>query len=181
MPAPAEKTGRLLIAGVGYPFLHDWSVGPRVAAEMMRREWPANVTVDDWSFSPLDAVWKLKSADPPYQRVVFFGSIERGRPPGTVVRRFWDRSELGTPEEVQARVGEAATGVIGLENTVQICGIFEALPDEVVLIEIEPEIEQWGDGYSAAVEASLPVLVGYIEEEAAAASQVAATVHRESQ
>jgi len=167
MPALAGGARRrILLAGVGYPFLHDWSIGNRVAAEMKEREWPAGVEFDDWSFGPIDAVFKLQGADPPYDRVVFFGAVERGREPGAVVRRFWESSELPSDTDVQARVSEAVTGVISLENLVIICSRFNALPEEVVLIEIEPVSEEWGDGYSPAVQSNLPRLISYLESEA---------------
>lgn len=163
---------RILIAGVGYTFLRDWSVGPKVAAQLKAREWPSGVEVDDWSFGPLDAVHKLQVADPPYTRVVFFGTVQRGRPPGTVVRRRWERSQLPDAEEIQLRMGEAISGVISLDNLVFVCAALGALPEDVVLIEIEPETtDEWGDGFSARVEAALPQLVSYIESEAALASK----------
>jgi hydrogenase maturation protease len=173
-PAPAPRTRRrVLIAGVGYPFLHDWSIGNRVAAELKEREWPPGVDIDDWSFGPVDGVFKLQGADPPYDRVVFFGAIERGREPGAVVRRRWEASELPPAADIQARIGEAVTGVISLENLVIICAQFKALPEDTVLIEIEPVSEEWGDGYSPAVQANLPLLISYLESEAVGAESAA--------
>ncbi|MFN2569662.1 MAG: hydrogenase maturation protease [Candidatus Dormibacteria bacterium] len=175
MPASARgMRRRILIAGVGYPFLHDWSIGNRLAAEFRERRWPAGVEIDDWSFGPVDAVFKLQGADPPYDRVVFFGAVERGREPGAVVRRFWDAGELPPDPDVQARVSEAVTGVISLENLVIICARFNALPREVVLIEVEPVSEEWGDGYSPAVQENLPLLISYLESEATGAGLAAA-------
>lgn len=176
MPAPARGTRRrVLIAGVGYPFLHDWSIGNRIAAEMKQRSWPPGVEFDDWSFGPVDAVFKLQNADPPYDAVVFFGAVERGREPGAVVRRRWDPGELPADDDVQARVGEAVTGVISLDNLVIICARFRALPEEVVLIEVEPVSEEWGDGYSPAVERNLPLLLSYLEKEASGVEHATAS------
>lgn len=165
-----DRPQRVLVAGVGYSFLHDWSVGPRVAAELRQREWPegVDVDVDDWSFGPLDAVYRLGATQPPYRRAIFFGAVERGRPVGSVVSRRWERSELPSPEVVQERIGEAISGVISLDNLVFVCAAFNALPEDVVIIEVEPLVDDgWGDGYSAAVEAAVPKLVRCIETEAA--------------
>ena len=156
---------RILVAGIGYPFLHDWSVGTRVAAELMQRSWPAGVEVDDWSFGPIDAVFKLRAADPPYQRVVFFGCVNRDRAPGTVTRRQWSHAEMPSDDELQERIGESLSGVISLDNVVFICAGFHALPEDVVLLEVEPVEESWGDGYSPAVERAIPELVRLIEGE----------------
>jgi hydrogenase maturation protease len=159
---------KILIAGVGYSFLHDWSVGPRIAAELQVRQWPEGVEVDDWSFGPLDAMDKLRAADPPYDRVVFFGAVQRDRPVGSVVRRVWKTTDLPSPEVIQERVGEAISGVISLDNLVFVCAAFGSLPAEVVLLEVEPAADDaWGDGFTPEVAAAVPLLVSYIESEAA--------------
>lgn len=158
---------RVLIAGVGYTYLRDWSVGPVLAAELQKRPWPEGVEIDDWSFGPLDAAQWVRDADPPYQRAVFFGAIDRGRRPGTVVRHLWQPSELPPPSVVQERIGEAISGVISLDNLVFVCAALGALPPEVVLLEVEPAGEQeWGEEFSPEVTAALPELVRYIEAEA---------------
>lgn len=175
-----ERPAHVLIAGVGYSFLRDWSVGPKVVTMLQERSWPAGVEIDDWSFGPVDGMYRLRAADPPFDRAVFFGAIERGRAPGTVVRRRWDRSELPAPEVVQERVGEAISGVISLDNLVFVCGAFDALPDDVVLIEVEPLADDsYGDGFSAAVEAAVPELLGYIEDEAARGAAATSAAHEE--
>lgn len=162
-PAPAH----VLIAGVGYSFLHDWSVGPRVVTMLQEHTWPPGVDIDDWSFGPLDGIHRLQAADPPFDRVVFFGAVQRGRPVGTVVRREWLSSDMPSPEVVQERVGEAISGVISLDNMIFVCAAFQALPADVVLIEVEPLADDsWGDGFSGAVEAAIPELVSLLEAEA---------------
>ncbi len=169
--AQVARPGRVLIAGVGYSFLHDWSVGPRVVTMLKERRWPPGVEVDDWSFGPLDGLHKLQAADPQFDRVVFFGAVERGRPVGTVTRRAWQASDVPSPEIVQERVGEAISGVISLDNLVFVCAAFQALPEDVVLLEVEPLADDsWGDGFSSAVEAAVPELIACVEREAGLAA-----------
>lgn len=156
----------ILIAGVGYTYLHDWSVGPKVAAQLMGRDFPPGVDIDDWSFGPLDAVYRLRDEQPPYDRVVFFGSIDRGRPVGTVTRHVWDKAELPGPDRIQDAIGEAISGVISIDNLVFVCAAFDALP-ECVMLEVEPTPEQtFSDDFSPEVMAAIPVLLRYIEQEA---------------
>lgn len=180
MSAQEGRPAHVLVAGVGYSFLRDWSIGPWVVADLQRRAWPDGVDIDDWSFGPVDAVYRLQAADPSYDRVIFFGAIERGRPPGTVVRRVWAASDLPSPEVIQERVGEAISGVLSLDNLVFVCAAFKALPDDVVLFEIEPtEDNSYGEGYSDAVAAAVPKLVGYIEAEVVAPERVAIASHKD--
>lgn len=156
----------ILIAGVGYTYLRDWSVGPKVAAQLMGRDWPPGVDIDDWSFGPLDAVYRLRDEQPPYEKVVFFGAIDRGRPPGTVVRRVWDKSQTPGPDIIQQGIGEAISGVISLDNLVFVCAAFDALP-ECIMLEVEPTPEQeFSDEFTEELTKAIPVLVRYIEEEA---------------
>ena len=156
----------ILIAGVGYTYLHDWSVGPKVAAQLMGRDFPAGVDIDDWSYGPLDAVYRLRDEQPPYDKVVFFGALDRGRPVGTVTRHVWDKAELPGPDKIQDAIGEAISGVISLDNLVYVCSAFDALPP-CVMLEVEPDPEQkFSDEYSPELVKAIPVLLRYIEEEA---------------
>ena len=157
----------ILIAGVGYTYLHDWSVGPKVAALLEGRDFPPGVDLDDWSFGPLDAVYHLRKEEPPYDKVVFFGSLDRGHPIGTVTRHVWSKDELPPPEKIQDAIGESISGVISIDNLVFVCAAFEALPPECVMLYVEPSPEQtFSDEYSPEVAAAIPVLVRYIEQEA---------------
>jgi hydrogenase maturation protease len=144
-----------LIGGVGYWYLRDGSLGPAVAAELGRETWPADVRVEDLSYGPIAVMQRLQDMDPPFERLVLVAAVRRGRPPGRVTAYRWD-GRLPGAEEVQARVAEAVTGVISLDNLLAVVGFFAALPAEVLVVEVEPEDEGWGEGFSAAVETARP-------------------------
>jgi hydrogenase maturation protease len=146
---------RTLIAGVGYSNLSDLSVGPIVAAEMRKEEWPAHVEVDDLSYGPVAVVHRLAEAVPPYTRLVLVGAADRGRR-GAEVRYYrWD-GVLPYAEEIQTRVTEAVTGVIDLDNLLVVTGHFGALPAEVFIVEVQPLATEFGMEPSPAVAAVLP-------------------------
>ena len=146
---------RTLIGGVGYSYLRDGSFGPLVAADLGRQAWPDGVLVEDLSYGPIAVMQRLQDADPPFDRLVLVAAVRRGRVPGTVSVYRWDR-RLPDPHEIQARVGEAVTGVISLDNVLVVVGFFNALPDDVSVVEVEPEDEGWGDGMSEALQAVRP-------------------------
>ena len=50
---------------------------------------------------------------------------------------------------------EAVTGVIELDNTLIVCAAFGSLPADVRVVEVEPEDEGWGEGFSDTVAAVL--------------------------
>ncbi len=151
---PSEGAGALpptLVGGVGYHDLRDFSVGPAVAGWLQQESWPEVVSVQDLSIGPVDVVHRLSWADPPFRRWIVVGSVRRGREPGTVAAYRWDGS-LPPDEEIQARVAEAVTGVVGLDNLVIVVAGLEAAPPETCVVEVEPEVEELGHTFTEAVE-----------------------------
>ena len=146
---------RTLIAGVGYSNLSDLSVGPIVAAQLRRETWPAHVEVDDLSYGPIAVVHRFAEASPPYRRLVLVGAADRGRK-APLVRCYRWEGVLPPAEEIQARVAEAVTGVIDLDNLLVVAQQFRALPEEVFVIEIQPVVTQFGLEPSPVVAALLP-------------------------
>ena len=152
---PAGATGgaggipRTLIAGVGYRSLRDLSAGNAVVDALLPLAWPDGVEVEDLSYGPMDALFRLREAA--FERLIVVGAVARpGRLPGEHRRSRW-RYEPEAPETVQGRVAEAVTGVISLDNLLVICAHFGALPVEVEVIELEPEEDGWGDGFSPPI------------------------------
>jgi hydrogenase maturation protease len=138
---------------VGYRNLRDLSVGPWVT-DSLEGEAGDGVEVEDVSYHPVGLSQNLQDR-PPYDRLVLVGSVSRGRAPGTVECYRWS-GELPDRDEIQQRVSEAVTGVISLENTLIVCGALGGLPDDVRVVEVEPEDEGWGEGFSRTIEACLP-------------------------
>jgi hypothetical protein len=48
-------------------------------------------------------------------------------------------------------VTEAVTGVIALDNTLVVTRHFGGLPDDVVVVEVEPGVQEFGETFSDAV------------------------------
>jgi hydrogenase maturation protease len=130
------------------------SVGPYVADTLRPRE---GVEVEDVSYHPVGLSQNLQEREP-YARLVLVGAVERGRPAGTITSYRWD-GELPPREEIQARVSEAVTGVISLDNTLIVCAALGGLPDDVRVVEVEPEDRGWGEGFSPTIERKLPDVV----------------------
>lgn len=145
---------RVLIAGVGYSFLRDLSVGPMLVPELRRLDWPAEVEIDDWSFGPIAIVQRLEERPGFYDRIVLVAAVERGREPGRVSCYRW-RGDLPDGEEIQQRVGEAVMGVISLDNLLVIGQHFGVFPSDVVVVEVEPEDTGWGEDFTPRIRAAL--------------------------
>lgn len=146
----STSSGRVLVGGVGYRNLRDLSVGPFIADTLEPRD---GVEIEDVSYHPVGLSQNLEDR-PPYRRVVLVGAVERGRAPGTVSCYRWD-GELPPRDEIQQRVSEAVTGVISLENTLIVCAALGGLPDDVRVVEVEPEDQGWGEGFSPTIQGRL--------------------------
>ncbi|MDP9068456.1 MAG: hydrogenase maturation protease [Actinomycetota bacterium] len=161
-------TSRVLIGGVGYRWFGDGSFGLVVSDALALLEWPAGVDVEDLGYGALHVALHLAEVDPPYERVILIGVTERGREPGRLYRFPCERTEPDN-EEIQARMYEAGAGVIDLDHLVVIGRHFDALPDDVIAIELEPHPGTVGDGLTPDVQALVPQVVDLVRQEVSAA------------
>jgi len=72
------------------------------------------------------------------------------------VRCYCWAGVLPALEEIQARVAEAVTGVIDLDNLLIVAQQFGVLPAEVFVVEVQPVVSEFGLEPSPAVAALLP-------------------------
>jgi len=143
---------RTLVGGLGYRNLRDHSLGVVVSDLLAERDWPEGVLVEDVSYNPIAVVQRLQ--DQPVDRAIVVAAIGRpGRAPGMIEAYRWDGA-LPDPERIQAAVAEAVTGVILLDNTLVVGRHFGGLPPEVLVVEVEPEVEEFGDELSPVVAAA---------------------------
>ena len=147
---------RVLVGGVGYRNLRDGSLGPYLV-DLLAGRAGDGIEVEDLSYGPVQIVHNLQDR-PPYDRLVLVAAVARGRPPGALARYRWPGT-LPPSDEIQERVAEAVTGVISLDNLLIVCGALGGLPRDVVVVEVEPADEGWGEGFSPEVEARLPEVV----------------------
>jgi hydrogenase maturation protease len=165
---------RVIVAGVGYRNLRDHSVGVEVADRLENEVWPDGVVVEDLSYNPIAVIQRLEDepADRRFQRAVVVAAVERsGRAPGTVAAYRWD-GVLPVDEEIHRAVTEAVTGVIALDNTLVVTRHFGALPDEVVVVEVEPAVHEFGDALSDVVARQLETVRGLVRTYATSSEAV---------
>ncbi len=157
---------KVLIASVGYYNLRDLSLGPLMLPQLQKLDWPAHLEFDDFSFGPIAVMQRMQDRPGFFDRVVFLAGVGRGgREPGSIYCYRW-KSASPSNEEVQQCVTEGVTGVVSLDNLLVIGEYFKVWPNEIVVIEVEPFSEEWGDDYSEPVQAAVPVLPGLVREAA---------------
>jgi hydrogenase maturation protease len=168
-PAPAASTTtttstsdgardgrRVLVGGIGYRNLRDYSIGLFVI-ECLAERAGAGIEIEDVSYHPVGLSQNLQDRQR-YDRVVLVSAASRGREPGTVSAYRWS-GELPGSDEIQERISEAVTGVISLDNTLVVCGELGGFPDDVQVVEVEPVEEGWGDELSPALKERLSEIV----------------------
>ena len=147
---------RTLVGSVGYHNLRDLSAGPLVVDALKEEGLPQNVDIFDLSYGgPIATVHRLNESKPPYERLVLVGAIDRGRAAASYRWYHWEH-ELPPAEEIQVRVSEAVTGILDLMSFPIIAQQFEALPEDVRIVEIEPVETEAGLEPSPAVKKILP-------------------------
>ena len=145
---------RAVIGGVGYRNLRDHSLGIVMSEELEAHAQPPHLLVEDLSYGPVAvAQWLLDEArETPFTRAVFLTAIGRedGRPHGTISAYRWNHV-LPSDDEIQRCFVDAVTGVILLDNTLIVTEWMHALPDETIVIEVEPLEHAFGDEMSPVV------------------------------
>jgi len=149
---------RTLIAGVGYSNLSDSSIGPIAAAELKREPWPADIKIDDLSYGPISVVHNLAETRPQYERLVLITAADFGAQPPAMRWDLWP-AILPDAEDVQARVVEAAGGVIDWKNLLIILQQFDVLPREVFVITVQPVKTDFGMELSSGMRELLPEIL----------------------
>lgn len=161
----------ILLAGVGYSHLSDLSFGPLLVERLQELSWPEDVHIEDFSYGPIGVLMRLEDEPVPYHRAIFAGAMERDRVPGTLNIYTWEGGQAD-PENVQARVAEAVTGVISLENLLVIMDHFGALPPSTTVIELEPVEREWGMDMTVSGREKLEEAVAWIQADVYSRAEV---------
>ncbi len=154
---PAVSLGpRVLVGGLGNPWLRDLDFGTQFVRRVASLDWPACVVLDDLSYSAHRVLHTLQ--DIAADKVVLVGSFPRDDAPGTI--RAYELDLTPPPDdEVHERLTESVGGIIDLDHTLAVVRYFRGFPVGTVVIEVEPADESFGLGFSEEVEASVgPVL-----------------------
>ncbi len=160
---------RVLVGGIGLPWLRDLDFGTQFLKRIDDVEWPPDVVLEDLSYSAHRVLHTLQEARP--EKVVLVGAMPRDiDPPGTI-RRY--KLDLTPPddEEVADRLGEAVGGIIDLDHTLAVVRYWKGFPEDTVVIEVEPGDRAFGLGFSDEVESVVDTVLAMIQEEVGMAAE----------
>ena len=161
-PGDRHQGVRVLVGGIGLPWLRDLDFGTQFIRRVQDLDWPEDVLLEDLSYAAHRVLHTLQDFRP--QKVVLVGAMPRDiDPPGTV-RRY--QLDLTPPpdEEVADRLGEAVGGIIDLDHTLAVVRYWKGFPDDTVVIEVEPADRAFGLGFSNEVESVVDTVLGMVRE-----------------
>ena len=143
---------KILIGTVGYHLLQNHSVGPILFEDLKKMKFSKKVEVEEMNWGPIAIVQYFQSLAVPFDRLIFLVAIERpDRKVGTIDVFKW-KGGLPSETQIQACVGDAATGVISVENLLIIGEFFKIWPKELYLVDVEPGPEIAGEHLTLEVE-----------------------------
>lgn len=141
-----------LVGGVGELFQGDLDIGRLAAERLQDLACPPRVFVEELHYGAIAVVQRIQELG--IDSMILVGAVRRDRPPGSVHRRLVADPELADAE-LQAAVGDAVTGYIGIDLIVEVAAGLGALPRRTVAIEVEPEHVGSGEGLTASAAAGL--------------------------
>lgn len=160
----------VLVSGIGYSNMSDMSFGRVLYGQMAEMSWPDHVHVEDLNFGPVMIYQWFEETPVKYDKLVLVSAANRGREPGTLEVYDWD-GKMPDDAGIQACIGEAITGVLSLENLLIVCKHFGVLPEDVTIIEIEPQKEDYGLEFSPVVAARVGEAIDLVKRETMKAEQ----------
>ncbi|MBW3611849.1 MAG: hydrogenase maturation protease [Actinobacteria bacterium] len=162
--APGERRAtRVLVGGIGLPWMRDLDFGTQFVRRMEVLDWPDDVLVEDLSYAAHRVLHLLQELQP--AKVVLVGAMPRFTDVAGTVRRYVLDLSPPSDEEVQQRLGDAAGGTIDLDHTLAVGRYWKAFPEDTVVIEVEPADRTFGLGFTDSVEEAMEPVLAMVREE----------------
>lgn len=150
----ADKT---LVLGLGNSIMTDDGIGPRVIAELTAScTVPEDVELLDGGTLGLDLLPRLEGV----QRLILVDAVETGKGPGTVVRLAGDDVPIALETKLSPHQ-------MGMKDLLAVARLMDCLPEQVVLIGMQPECLEMGTELSPVIEAGIPTVLEMVIKEAA--------------
>ena len=159
---PVGSSEKVLIGTVGYHFLGNHSIGPILIDRLKDQDWPAGVFIEELNWGPIAIVQMLEAMEEPYGKIILLSAIERpGRSIGDITLFRW-KGGLPDERQIQACVGDAATGVISAENLLVIGEYFRVWPEKTFVVDVEPGPEKAQVHLTEEVGVKVPEILGLV-------------------
>jgi len=145
---------RIAVIGVGNILMGDEGVGVRAVEELGRLKLPEGVQLIDAGTAIHSLMGRLSEFD----KLVIIDAVKGGRPPGTIYRLALDEIE-SDPSRI------LSLHDLGVLETLRIERLIGDIPEEVVIVGIEPERVEPSLELSPVLRERLPELIRAVLEE----------------
>jgi hydrogenase maturation protease len=144
-----------LVLGLGNTIMSDDGIGPKVIARLKETEiYAADRDFLDGGTLGLDLLPYLEGV----QRLILVDAVETGQPAGTLVRLTGDE----VPMALETKLSPHQMGMKDLLAVAQLMG---QLPEEIILLGVQPQLIEMGTELSPPVAAAFPSLVLLVQNE----------------
>ena len=156
MPAPGEDSlpgidsneeayaGKIVVLGIGNPYMKDDGVGIVVAQELRKRGLGEGIVVYDSQTLEASLIWQFREAN----ALVIVDAVQSGAPFGTVSR--FRISPRDAPLE-----GVPSLHELRLHDLVDLAG-FDLISFPVTIVAVEPKDCSLGEGLTEEMRGALP-------------------------
>ncbi|MFA5867897.1 MAG: HyaD/HybD family hydrogenase maturation endopeptidase [Actinomycetota bacterium] len=157
----ADPGRRILVLGVGNSILKDEGFGVHVVQELAKQREqlgiPPNVELMDGATLGLDLLYYMEGRD----KIILIDIVNAGAEPGEIFKF--------TPHDIKTKnfINKVSMHQVTLFDVLTMAEITDRLPDEVVLIAVQPGEINWGEELTPAVAAQIPRVIELIMEELA--------------
>lgn len=144
-----------LVLGLGNTIMADDGVGPRLIDYLAQQgQLPDDVALLDGGTLGLDLLPRLEGV----QQLIIVDAVEIGQVPGSLIR-------LSGEEVAMALDTKLSPHQMGLKDLLAVARLLGHLPDEVVLLGVQPASIEMAAELSPQVAASLPQLAAMVRQE----------------
>jgi hydrogenase maturation protease len=150
---------RILVLGVGNSILKDEGFGVHVVQELIKQRdslgIPPNVELVDGATLGLDLLYYMEGRD----KIILIDIVNAGAEPGEIFKF--------TPHDIKTKsfINKVSMHQVTLFDVLTMAEVTDSLPDEVVLITVQPGEIDWGEELTPAVEAQIPKVIELILKE----------------
>lgn len=146
-----------LVLGLGNTIMSDDGIGPKVIEQLQQNTGlPEGVLLLDGGTLGLDLLPRLEGV----QRLIIVDAVEIGKPAGTCVRLAGDEVPMALETKLSPHQ-------MGMKDLLAVARLMGQLPDEIVLIGVQPACLEMDTELTAPVAAALPTLVAMVQTELA--------------
>ena len=144
-----------LILGLGNTIMSDDGIGPKVIEQLQQdKHFLDDVSLLDGGTLGLDLLPYLEEI----QRLIIVDAVEIGQPAGTCVRLAGD----DVPMALETKLSPHQ---MGMKDLLAVARLMGHLPDEILLIGVQPACLEMDTELTPAVAAALPTLVDMVKAE----------------